>query len=347
MKEFFKSAAIVIISVLVLSEIALRLTGKFRLYSEIQGLGYTTDYGKVLPTWYHFWRPDEQFIPADVDFQYPYHINRFGLREKELSETKSDSVTRILITGDSFVEGMGAPYDSTWPRLLETELKKRNYKVEVIDAGESGSDVFYDYVFYRDKLKNFKPDIVITSVNNTDFTDCMLRGCMERFHADSTVHFKPRPWYEPLYHVSHLVRGIMNKAARYPFLGLFVSKKEFVLQSREISKSMIALLLNYRQTVEKNGARFVTVLHSVPMQISNHNTINTSDSLRFAEINTALKNDSVNCFDIANAEYQTFANQPWQVYTYKHDKHFNPTGYACMARVVADSLIASGLLIKQ
>ena len=52
-------------------------------------------------------------------------INREGLRDVEHQYAKPPGVFRILVLGDSFVEAMHVPLESTFPRRLEERLNAR------------------------------------------------------------------------------------------------------------------------------------------------------------------------------------------------------------------------------
>jgi acyl-CoA thioesterase-1 len=54
-------------------------------------------------------------------------------------ESSAAQPFRILCLGDSLTEGYGLKPEQAWPVLLETELKKKNPHVKVINGGISGS----------------------------------------------------------------------------------------------------------------------------------------------------------------------------------------------------------------
>jgi lysophospholipase L1-like esterase len=340
MKKILLQAVIVVVSVAVLAEIFLRLTGKYLVYSEINGGAYYTEYGTIKPSWYHTRTPNDTFIPPSPDFHYPYITNSLGIREKEYSQTKSDSTIRILVTGDSFAEGVGTPYDSTWPRLLEKQLIAKGLKVEVIDAGVAGSDIFYAYVFYRDKLKNYHPDIVIASFNASDYVDYLVRGGMERFKADGTIHFKSPPWYEPLYKHSRFFRAILHKVFGFWVNGLYVSSREYQQESPHITESFAKAFSDYDLEAAKNGATFVALLHNMPGEISApDNVIFKSNNANTALLDKLLKEQHITSFNLSHPLSEKFSSQPPQSFSHLHDFHFNSKGYAYMAELACDSLL--------
>lgn len=97
-------------------------------------------------------------------------------------------------------------YEETWVKQMETRWKEQN--VQTINAGVGGSDPVYEVALYRDKLVANKPDLVVLTINSTDFMDIVSRGGFERFHADGTAGKGSPPW-EWLYASNHLCRMIM------------------------------------------------------------------------------------------------------------------------------------------
>src|SRR5215470_13905708 len=108
-----------------------------------------------------FWEPDAvlgvRLIPGshgwwtqeDREFVVPVSINDNGQRDIDRQLAKPPGTYRILVLGDSFVEAMHVPLESTFTRQLEQQLNRtqRSQRMEVIAAGVSGygtaSEVLY------------------------------------------------------------------------------------------------------------------------------------------------------------------------------------------------------------
>ena len=137
-----------------LLEISLRLVPFLKTSSEKSEGKYVDYYGASVNSWYHT-RPanTEQIIASKGCYSYSFKTNSLGFREKEIAKEKKDSCYRIIVLGDSYAEGVGAHYDSTWPNFLSRLLNENCQKnFEVINSGVSGSDPYYEYVLLRDKL---------------------------------------------------------------------------------------------------------------------------------------------------------------------------------------------------
>src|SRR3989344_7732848 len=57
------------------------------------------------------------------DYSYFFHTNSLGLRDSEISIEKPDGVFRVLVVGDSYVEGWGAEDKDVWTEIAEKNLQ--------------------------------------------------------------------------------------------------------------------------------------------------------------------------------------------------------------------------------
>lgn len=115
--------------------------------------------------------------------------------------------------GDSFTDNVGGNGYS-----FEKELENHIDSIEVMNAGVSGSDPFYEYILLEKKLLQYKPDIVFVDINLSDITDVIVRGGFERFTGDGKVRYKPGPWWEPVFAKLHIVRAVAKAFLSRQFL---------------------------------------------------------------------------------------------------------------------------------
>lgn len=341
--KYLVQALIVIVSVVVLAEVALRIMGKYQVYSERTKGEYNIGYDEVRNSWYYTHTPNLVDTPANSDFSYSLVTNSLGIREHEV-QAKDSIKKRILVLGDSFAEGMGAPYDSTWPRVMEQLLNKANKPTEVIDAGVAGSDVFYEYVLYRDKLQHLQPDVIVVSINASDYTDYIYRGGMERFRSDSTVHNRPAPWYEPLFHYSHFFRGGWNKLNGYNINGMFVGVDEYPAIFAEANTKFEEVLQQFSTLAKNNKAKLCVVIHNTPIEIIWPIDVNAESVKHLAALNTQLNNAGIPSVNVSPTVMAHYKDAPPESYSYKNDMHYTPVGYYYLAEQITDSLSAKGIL---
>jgi lysophospholipase L1-like esterase len=92
-------------------------------------------------------------------------INSLGLRDRELSPTKSPGVYRVLVLGDSTTFGWGVSLDNTASKILERELNAQHIpgyeRFEVINAGVGNYDTVQEVTYYKTRGRELNPDMVI------------------------------------------------------------------------------------------------------------------------------------------------------------------------------------------
>jgi len=82
------------------------------------------------------------------------YYNNIGFHDRNRTN-KASSDKRIVIIGDSFVEGAAVPINATFTRQAETLLSKKQLQTEVINAGTSGSNTGFQYNLWKNYLKSF------------------------------------------------------------------------------------------------------------------------------------------------------------------------------------------------
>jgi hypothetical protein len=93
--------------------------------------------------------------------------NSWGLRGPE---PDTDAPLRGIVLGDSFMQGMFLPEDSTPPVLLERVLSDAlKTRVALINTGVAGYSAAEYYACLREFRGRFKPDFVVLSVYSNDF----------------------------------------------------------------------------------------------------------------------------------------------------------------------------------
>lgn len=107
--------------------------------------------------------PQSRQTFKSIEFEYTAHINRLGLREREIAP-KQSGVFRICALGDSYTYGWGVEAEDTWLRKLEVLLKAEGLQVETVNMGKPGSGPdFYSDLAQR-ALHFLEPDLVVVSL---------------------------------------------------------------------------------------------------------------------------------------------------------------------------------------
>ncbi len=97
------------------------------------------------------------------EFQQASH-NSLGFRGKETTWAKPPGVFRIVTSGGSSVYGQSETRDAAvWSQRLEDHLNEKDlgYKVEVINGGAPGYNIFENLINFETRLVDFDPDLLI------------------------------------------------------------------------------------------------------------------------------------------------------------------------------------------
>jgi hypothetical protein len=163
-RRFYSAAAtlcLALIFSLVFLELALRLAGvRPREYVpgtiwydyKLNTAGATTRYMGYLPY-------------AVKEFEVPVTMNSKGWRDREYNYEKPPGVYRIIVLGDSYVEGKEVPLEKTFHKLLERQLNTTpatsGRQFEVIALGRGGTATAAQYNFLREDGLRYRPDLVL------------------------------------------------------------------------------------------------------------------------------------------------------------------------------------------
>jgi lysophospholipase L1-like esterase len=93
-------------------------------------------------------------------------VNKHGfISTPEISVSKPKSTIRIVFLGESSTAGTGVNLgdEETWPWKTIELLKKKNFKVDFINAALGGYTSFESYGRLWSRIRFFKPDIVVVN----------------------------------------------------------------------------------------------------------------------------------------------------------------------------------------
>jgi lysophospholipase L1-like esterase len=151
-----------------------------------------------------------------------FNSNNYGFRGPEISKIKPENTFRIFTLGGSTMQSVYSTSDNTTiPGYLQQKFDslKKDYKVEVINAGVGGDWSFQESEKIKKKLLGFNPDLFIVydgwndvGSDNRDFKEVPLA-------YQSSIPFQKIGWY-------YVTPQIIRKAQVYldiqatNFLGL-------------------------------------------------------------------------------------------------------------------------------
>lgn len=264
------------------------------------------------------------------EFKFVRKTNSLGISENEIPAEKSSNEYRIIGLGDSFTEGDGADFDSTWVRFLERSIvsKYPGREIKCFNAGVCGSDPIFEYYLLKDKLVQLRPDLIILAINNSDIQDIVLRGGFERILPDGSVHFKKAPFFESLYIHSHLFRLIIHNLFRYN--KSLISPGDF---KTEIRKAQLNIINAIKLTIDlgkKNNFKVLIVLHPNRQEIYYNQWTDLKCIVQYLYLNHVYFLDMLDYY----YKMERINQLNFQRYFWKQDGHHNSLGYAAFARGV-------------
>lgn len=87
-------------------------------------------------------------------------INHQGLRDRERTYQRQPGTTRVLLLGDSHVEGYSVDFEDTIGQVLEARLSEGGCGAEAINAGTSGYSTDQELLFYQREGRRYDSDVV-------------------------------------------------------------------------------------------------------------------------------------------------------------------------------------------
>lgn len=85
-----------------------------------------------------------------------------------LSSLAGESVSKVMVFGDSLSAAYGIPAEYGWVQLLQERLDEKDYKVEVINASISGNTSGNGLNRIKKDLETHSPDILILELGGND-----------------------------------------------------------------------------------------------------------------------------------------------------------------------------------
>lgn len=324
---------------LLILELVLYTTGIGDTYMEHIKAGYASRYNAAYETYYRTHEPNEKFYITRPEFNYVRQCNSLGFSDVEWVLTKNTNEKRILIAGDSFTEGVGAPFDSCYPSLLRNLLAAKDSNYYVLNSGISGDDPCVNFVNYRDRLLVYRPDVIVQTLSSNDInTDIAVKGGLERFQKNGTIKFPRPPWWEPIYALSYVSRTFFTVIG-YNELLIKTPFPEEV--KNKLDQKTIELFSTYAAEAKRNQTKLVVLLQPNQGEIIQQHYDYNCDKI----VANVRALDNVYVFDLLPYYINEFAKNKNAIsnYYWKQDGHHNSKGYFLMAKGVEQALDSFGL----
>lgn len=319
-------------------EVLLRLFKVNISWAEKTGHPFESYYNQRMDSWFQTWKPGSEFELNNGDFSYHYKVNSLGLREKE-NFFRDPLKTRIICLGDSYTEGIGAPYDSTYPRYMEKLLLDSGYNCEVFNAGAAGSDPFFEYMLYRQKLAAYHPRYLLLQINQSDITDFIYRGGLERFKPDGWTVNNKGPWYLWLYIHSYVVRFFCNTWPGHMDGDMFITNKAFkTVYAPRAAEAIREVTDSVQNLARSNDCKLLVILQPIAQELTVNTPINKFREGLFDTLQKQLEHDGIATVNLWPPLKRKINTGNRNEFAWPNDLHYNSSGYRLFTVTLLEEL---------
>jgi len=344
-KEAIKSIRLLITSlffVLLLSEFLLRMFNVNATYLEKNFKCYERIYNRNFTSWYYRHEPNEVIDYTTPEFTYKRQVYEEGFTQALPKKEKTHNEYRILIFGDSFTEGLGVDFDSTWVSQLNKMLSQTypDKSIYTFNAGIVSSDPVFQYVLLTDIFNVYNFDLVIVCTNESDIFDIIKRGGFERFQPDSTLKFQQKTNWEWLYALSYLTRLVVINGLGYNYN--LVNESEMQQRKLEAQKVITESHEKFYRFTQKNKADLLLVFHPSVAEVLYP---------EYFTLRENIKNLNANYPQLHTVDLHAYYVNDLKIninnifdYYWKIDGHHNAKGYHAFAQGVFNHIIKNRII---
>lgn len=274
--------------------------------------------------WETGFNPNTLRIHKSAVNKYSYITNELGLRGKLPPVKKDSDEFRILVLGDSYIEGFGTPDDSTFSVLLTSHLNKIHKKIVTINAGICGSNPLSEIILYQNKLKEYHPDLIILETNLTDIND-----------INYVLYQNKMPLSEHFFALSHIYRMFDI----YMFKNNIISENAsagLVKKRGIVIHKLIQSIKQFNDMLNANNQHLITLYLPWKNEVENK-TLNQYMTTK--SLSDSLKNSGLNVLDLQSEYKKNISAGRFDDYYWKEEGHHTPLGYNLMSKIVAEKII--------
>lgn len=273
----------------------------------------------------------EVFVRGEDAIFVPFRYNELGYRDDPV-QPRSAVAKRIVLLGDSFLENLEEPFESTYVARVRKHLREQfDSPVDLVALGSQGYSTAQEMLALKKFGDQLQPDyVVLMFFTGNDFEDNARR---EFAYLDSTgaliIPSHNPSWLKEhylsfkrwLYESSHLVFFLKNFIESRTSIPLYDPSKAVNDESeRYLFEITGKLILATKALAEERGARFALALFTHKYDIADGLWAKTE------YVEKICREASIPCL--------TFKDLDPQKHFFRVDFHFNAEGH----RVVAERL---------
>ncbi len=309
-------------------EIGLRALGHQATWSERNGGEYVSPYSRrnKVP-WLHVGKPYDVFTFGQPEFDFEVRLSSEGLRDTEHPLEKPEGEFRIVGLGDSFTLGQGAAFENTFLERLEALAADAAQRpVLAIGGGKAGTDPVFSLNLLSRRLLKYRPDLVLLVINDSDITDIITRGGLDRFDESGFMVPPPAPAIEALFRRSFLFRAvIMGPLFRYSWELLSPAERE--KRAAEAREVIVDVAREIRDMGAKHRFRLLVVTHP-----TGDDSLSANAGPTLPLLAAGLREEEIEHLDLTAYFRERVPPGKVAEYFWPIDGHCNARGYDLFAR---------------
>lgn len=265
------------------------------------------------------------------------NTNNDGLRgKKNYSLMPKDNIYRIAILGDSHAFGYGCNDEEVVSFVLEQELNNNARRYEVLNFAVSGFGQAEELITYKEKVRNFNPDLVIIFYFNNDVGNDAVSNLFA-FEGDSPVRtnnsYLPGVKAREIMYANPILRFLFEHSQAW---NLIRNRLSIIIQKRLLSNRGLSGFdgTNHDQSKKLNKAVFLKLIDTINRDGVSVGVFiiplrNLSSNFRFDT--SELQNDVLFIID----GRKIFQSHDY----YSSDGHLKPSGHRKAAIAIKKEII--------
>ena len=198
--------------------------------------------------------------------------NAGGWRDVEHRRDKTPGTLRLLILGDSFMEGYSVDLQETFARRLEQAGRQGGLALEVVNMGVGGYSTLQAYLTYRDSGRAYCPDLVLLGfypandvLDNSPTLGLMLAPTSHRNKTRPFLDEKAAPTWKttPVAYRGAMRRYPLEKAKYESFPHRWIRQSALVNSARRAQRFTTELVHTWRGSAHRRRQQRFTAQYGL------------------------------------------------------------------------------------
>ena len=296
-------------------------------------------YHKTIPPTY--W-PHMQHRAKTPYYDTIFRANALGFNDVDHPQEKPPETLRVLLLGDSFVEGLPVPPHQHMARVLEDLAKAEGVSLEAMTLAMTCLGQSHQIRLYESIGKHYDPDLVVSFFHGSDLRDNIENKPFHKLEGEALVEIKEHIYPEEHWLKSIVMRYALNRLEGYfSIRNLMAPKPERntnpsppspvaggEAENPTESKAILTALIHRLKTIaDRDETPMLGVLTSG--SVIHSNTIDENEVAR-----SIYNNQGIPLIDTQAAFLKLFQETKTTPYFSELDTHWNPWAHQQVARQI-------------